>query len=404
MVVGKESIKYALQNLRHRKARSLLTILSIFIGITTIFIFISFGVGLYNYVDQFSSESSANKLTIQTKGFGGMSFSEDPGFTKEDFRAVENSAGVYSAVTLDFGAAEIKQDDTKKFSFVLAYDPSKPFMMMDVTGIKLLKGRMLKPGDSAKVILGYNYLIKDKIMPKAYDLNSKIEIQGREARVVGFFQPVGNPQDDAQIYMSQDFFREIYPNRTDGYNWIFAEVDVSKIDTVIENIKVALRKSRNVEKGKEDFDVQSFDQMLAAYSGALNGISGFIILIALISVLISAINTANTMITSVLERIKEIGVMKAVGARNSEIFIIFIIESAILGFLAGVSGVIAGWFLSTLADKALDASGWGFISPYFSFLLFFELILFATLTGALSGAIPAYRASKVSPVTALRYE
>ncbi|MEK6878146.1 MAG: ABC transporter permease, partial [Nanoarchaeota archaeon] len=248
MAIGKESIIYALQNLRHRKARSSLTILSIFIGITTIFIFISFGIGLYTYVNQFSSASSANKLTIQTKGFGGLGFDEEPGFSEEDFRAVKNSAGVYSAETIDFGAAEIKQDKTIKYSFIISYDPAQPFMLIDISGIKILKGRMLQSGDKAKVVLGYNYLLKDKVMPKPYDLNSKITIQGREARVVGFFEPIGNPQDDAQIYMSTDFFKELYPNRSEGYNWIFAEVDVSKIDSVIENVKNALRKSRNVEK------------------------------------------------------------------------------------------------------------------------------------------------------------
>ena len=404
MKIGKESIKYSFNNLAHRKARSLLTILSIFIGITTIFIFISFGVGLYNYVEKFSGASSANKLTIEPKGFGGMGFQEAPSFSEEDLRAVEHAGGVYSAEPIDFGAAEITQDKTKKYAFVIAYDPSQPFMMMDVSGIKLLKGRMLQPGDKGKVVLGYNYLVKDKIMPQPYDINSKIIIQGQELRVVGFFEPVGNPQDDSQIYVPQDFFNELYPNRTAGYNWIFAEVDASKMKTVVANVEDALRKSRNLKKGDEDFIVQSFDDLLATYTKVLSGISGFVIMIALISVLISAINTANTMITSVLERIREIGVMKAVGARNSEIFIIFIFESALLGFIAGCLGVFAGWILSSLAGKALAAAGWGFISPYYSVLLFAELIIFATLTGALSGAIPAYRASRTNPVQALRYE
>lgn len=404
MIISKEAFKYAIRNLEHRKARSFLTILSIFVGISTIFIFISFGIGLYNYVEQFSGASSANKLTIMPKAFGGVGFQEEPTFTEADLRAVENAAGVYRVETLDYGVAEIKQEDIRKYGFVIAYDPSEPFILMDVTGVKLEKGRMLKPGDSGKVVLGYNYLIKDKIMPKPYDINDKIEIQNRELRVVGFFEPIGNPQDDAQIYMTGDYFRELYPNRTSGYSWIFAEVDVSKIGTVIENVEKALRKSRNLEVGKEDFVVQSFNDLLETYSNVLAGISGFIILIALISVIISAINTANTMITSVLERVREIGVMKAVGARNFEIFGIFILESAILGFIAGCLGVFAGWILSNLAGKALASAGWGFISPYYSTLLFIELILFATLTGALSGAIPAYRASKVSPVKALRYE
>jgi len=144
--------------------------------------------------------------------------------------------------------------------------------------------------------------------------------------------------------------------------------------------------------------------MIKTYSTVLNGIIGFVIFIALISVLVSAINTANTMITSVLERVKEIGVMKAIGAKNSDIFNLFLFESAFLGFVAGVLGVLAGWFASYSIGQLLKSLGWGFLSPYYSASLFVGLVLFATLTGAVSGAIPARNASKIRPVDALRYE
>ncbi len=403
-LISKELMEYSIRGMLHRKTRSILTIVSILIGITAIFILISFGIGLYVYVEQFSSESSANKLTIAPKGFGGMGFQESPFFTKEDFRAVEHAPGVYSAITLDYAAAEIRQDKTKKYAFLIAYDPSKPFMLMQISGIHLYKGRELKPGDSNKVVLGYNYLIKDKIMPKPYDLNDKIIVQGQELRVVGFFEPIGNPQDDSQMYITQDFFRQLYPNRTEGYNWIFAEVDISKIDQVIKDVERALRNSRNLKEGQEDFTVQSFNDLIATYSKVLQGIAGFVILIAFISVIVSAVNTSNTMITSVLERVREIGVMKSVGARNSEIVKIFLFESGFLGFVAGVLGVGLGFVIAQAAGSIIKNAGWGFISPAFPWSLFAGCIIFATLTGALSGLTPAIKASRISPVQALRYE
>jgi len=127
-------------------------------------------------------------------------------------------------------------------------------------------------------------------------------------------------------------------------------------------------------------------------------------LIAFISVIVSAVNTANTMITSVLERFKEIGVLKSIGARNSEIFKIFLFESGFLGFVAGTIGVLAGWAATDFGAVILDDLGYGFLSPHYSWHLFGGLILFATLTGAVSGMIPAWRASRINAVDALRYE
>jgi len=110
------------------------------------------------------------------------------------------------------------------------------------------------------------------------------------------------------------------------------------------------------------------------------------------------------MITSVLERTKEIGTMKAVGAKNSEILKIFLFESAFLGFIAGVTGASIGFLISFTAKQILLNLGWGFLSPAFPWYLFIGAIAFATLTGALSGIWPAWRASKLKTVDALRYE
>ena len=401
-MIRKESVKYSLNNLKKRKTRSFLTILSIFVGIATIFLFISFGLGLYNYVNSFISESSADKVTIQPKGNAAPGLDDTFALTKDDLRAVERASGINEVSGVYFKVAEIEKNNVNKFVFAVAYDPEK-YLLLELNNIKIFKGRNLKSGDEGKVVAGYNYLIENKIFKNSFDVNDVIEISGKDFRIIGFYEPVGNPSDDAQVYMTETQFEGLY-NETRGYNMIVASVDVDKISNAIDNIEKNLRDSRNVEEGKEDFTVSSFEDMLEQFTSALNIIIGFVILIALISVVVSAINTANTMITSVLERVKEIGVMKSIGARNSEILKIFLFESSFLGFMAGVVGVFLGWLLAFVAGTILLSLGWGFLQPYYPWQLFLGCILFATVTGAISGIVPAISASRTNPVEALRYE
>ena len=397
-----ESIKYSLRNLNHRKGRSFLTVFSIMVGIATIFIFISFGYGLYEYTESFTTSSSADKLLIMAKGSGAPGMDDTFKLTDDDLEVVEKTSGVYEASGLYYDVVEVVKKRQTKFTFITSYDPKKP-LIMDVFGVEVEKGRLLQQGDTKIAVAGYNYLLDDKIFEKGLDVNDVLEVNGEKIKIIGFLESIGNPQDDAQLYVTNDYFLDLFPDE-DSYAQIVAKVDLDNIDKVGENVEKSLRKHRDLEKGKEDFFVQSFEDMIESFSGALNIIVGFVILIALISVLVSAINTANTMITSVLERYKEIGILKAIGARNSEIFKIFLFESSFLGFVAGVLGVFIGWIITIVAGGILDSLGWGFLSPYHSFGIFAGCILFATLTGAISGAIPAMRASKINPVDALRYE
>lgn len=400
-MIGIETIKYSLRNLNQRRARSFLTIFSIFVGITTIFIFISFGYGLYNYVNTIVSSSSIDKVLIQARGIG---ITDDTfKLTKDDVEAVKRAAGVYEASGVYAKVVEVNHNNKKTYPFLAGYDPKTP-LIMSIYEIKIYKGRELRPGDKKSAVLGYNYQVKDRIYSTPLEINDKIEVNGVDLKVIGFFNEVGNPSDDSQIYVTNDYVEELYAGKNVSYSMIVARADIDKLSLVIDNIEKSLRKERGLEKGKEDFFVQSFEEMLKSYSSVLNIVIGFIILIALISVLVSAINTANTMITSVLERYKEIGVLKAIGARNKEIFGIFLFESALLGFIAGVIGVLLGFLLSYLGGQILAGLGWSFLKPYYSFWLFAGCILFAVVTGAISGIIPAIKASKTNTVDALRYE
>jgi len=402
-MISSESVKYSLRNLKQRKARSFFTLLSIFIGITTIFIFLSFGLGLYNYVEELSSGSSADKILIQPKGGALAMLDTSVKFDDNDLRAIGRVPGVKEVAGSYFKAIEVESQDKRIYTLIMSYDPKTP-IMMDVANIGLEQGRWLKSSDEKKVILGYNYLLDDKIFPNGLRLNNQIEINGVDFRVVGFVEEVGNPQDDAQIYITNEYMEEFYSNETLSYGWMVAKVDLNNIDEIVEKIEKALRNHRDQEEGKEDFAVQSFTDMIEGYSSALDIVIGFVVLIALISVVVSAVNTANTMVTSVIERIKEIGIIKSIGARNSSVFSIFLFESGFLGFVAGVIGVLLGWGISYSGGVILDRLGYGFLQPSFSIWFFIGLVLFATLTGAISGVWPAVRASKINPVDALRYE
>jgi putative ABC transport system permease protein len=402
MVISKESIKYSLQGIKKRKGRSALTIFSILIGIVTIFIFISFGYGLYSYVDEISKGSSVDKVLIQAKGMAAPGLNTAFALTDDDLKAIERAGGVYETTGAYMKPAEIVKGNEKKYVFLIGYDPKIP-IFFQITGVKIEKGRFLNSGEKDVVLLGNNYMVDGKIFKRGYHINDLIEVQGQKLKIVGFLQAIGNPQDDSQIYITDDFVNDLYPGNN-SYGMIVARVDIKSISQVVKNIERNLRKERNLEEGKEDFFVQSFDDMIKTYSNALNIVIGFILLIAFISVIVSAINTANTMITSVLERYKEIGIIKSIGARNSEVFKIFLFESSFLGFVAGSLGVLLGWMLSALAGSILKGLGWGFLQPKFSIWLFIGCIAFATLTGAISGVVPAVRASKINPVDALRYE
>jgi putative ABC transport system permease protein len=130
--------------------------------------------------------------------------------------------------------------------------------------------------------------------------------------------------------------------------------------------------------------------------------------IAAVSLLVGGVGVANTMFTSVLEKTREIGIMKAIGARNSDILLIFLINSGLLGLVGGVLGIIFGVLVSLILPILGLGSGSGSAGFTFTPSISLELLVFGVLfsiaIGMISGAVPAYNASKLRPVEALRYE
>lgn len=407
-MISRENINYAIKNLLNRKVRSFLTIISILVGITTIFIFISFGWGLYFYVEEMSAELGIDKLVLQPRGIGAPGSDENFQLLDEDVEEFRKTKGIEAAAGLAFTSGKVIKDKVLTYQYLVGMptdDPEETELVLQLMTVDILEGRYLDKGDDGRVVLGYSYQIPKKIYEKPYKVGDKIEINDVDLKIIGFFDEIGNPSDDANMYVTMNTYLDLTGKDDINYAMVYARVDnVDDIELIKERAKKNLRNFREQEEGEEDFFIQSFDELIESFSGALDIVIGFIVLIALISVVVSAVNTANTMFTSILERTKEIGVLKAIGARNSEILMIFLLESGIQGFIAGVFGVLLGAFISYLGGILLDQLGWGFLSPYFAPSLFIGLIAFATLVGTISGMLPAYQASKKNPVDSLRYE
>jgi putative ABC transport system permease protein len=401
-------IRYVINNVFHRFTRSFLTILSILIGIMAVFVLVSYGQGLKHYMDEMSQKMGTDKLMAMPKGAGAPG-STGTYFTKDDFDFIKKQKDVAEATATAMRQSELKNDPQKlgKWVYIMGM-PSEPseirLMWETFGGYGILEGRELKKGDSNKVMLGYNYKLADKIFSKPLKLGDNVYIKDQPFKVVGFMEEIGNPNDDANIYLTEEDMKK-YFDTDDTYDYMFIKVESGLNPTeVADRLTEKLRKKKGQKEGEEDFFIQSFEQLMATYGAVLTILNSILVIIAGISVLVAAVNIANTMYTAVLERTKEIGIMKSIGARNSSILLIFFMESGFLGLIGGSAGMLLGYGLAKLGAVILAGVGYSFLKPYFPLWLIIGCMIFSFVIGAASGFLPARAASKLRPVDALRYE
>jgi len=197
--------------------------------------------------------------------------------------------------------------------------------------------------------------------------------------------------------------REIL-NAPEAYDILAASTQPGfNLDTLTLNAQKELRKSRNVQEGKEDFTIQTPEQLLGTLNIILSIVQGVLVGIATISLVIGGIGIMNTMYTAVVERTREIGILKSIGATPKTIMTLFLIESGLLGLMGGIIGVILGIGIAKLVEYlAAQAFGSSLIQATISPTVIIFSLLFAFIVGAISGALPAKQAAKLNPVDALR--
>jgi putative ABC transport system permease protein len=400
----KDYIKLAIENIAHRQLRAWLTVLGIVIGIAAVVALVSLGQGLQYTVNQQFSKLGTDKVTVQIKGSAGVPGANTASMlTKDDLDIVKKSKGVSNAVGALIRYGTIKFNNKVKYALVrglpVAEDERK---LWEDTGVYDVEyGRMIKTGDKNKVVIGPDFA-KETNYGKPIGIGEKININDRTFTVIGIFKK-GSPAVATAVVMTLDDVREVY-NAPDEVSAIMVQVDdVKTIDNTIENIKKDLRKHRNLKEGKEDFTVQSTKQLIESFLVVLNVVTVLLVGLASISLLVGAVGIANTMYTAVLERNREIGVMKAIGARNSQILTIFLIESSFIGLIGGIIGMLLGVGISLIAQQIIGGYlGEGFFHVFLPWWLLVGAAIFALIIGTLSGILPAKQAADMHPVDALR--
>ena len=188
--------------------------------------------------------------------------------------------------------------------------------------------------------------------------------------------------------------------KEDEVNVILAHIRPG-FDSEVVGAEIITKLKRS--RGDENFEVFTPEQLLAQIGSVIGIVQTILVGIATISLLVGGIGIMNTMYTSVLERVRDIGVMKAVGARNFDILLIFLFEAGMLGAVGGIIGIAFGSAAAMVVGVIAEYSGFPLLVRIEPVVVLGGL-LFAFVVGCVSGAVPSWNASKLRPVDSLRYE
>ena len=401
----KEHLKIAYENMKTRKLRSFLTLIGILIAITTIFVLISLSLGLRDAVQEQFRLLGTDKLFIQPKGAmesGGVTGTTE--LTRDDVDIIKKISGVKRVASSIVENVMLENNGQVRFTFLIGLNEESASLFFESSSIKIDMGRFIRDGEKRVINIGSDYKTKN-LFGRNIEVGDNIVINGTKFNVKGIVAPIGNPQDDRQIYMNEDELREFFgiSNRVDI---IIVQVEQGEnVAEIGKRIEKKLVNSRNVDEKNPDFAIMSPEELLATFGKILDILTAFLLGIGAISVIVGAIGVANTMFTSVLERTKEIGVMKAIGAQSHDITMIFLFEAGLLGLVGGIAGVVLGWIIGKIIEFiALNYIGTNLLAVSTPWYLFAGCLLFSFLVGALAGIWPTRHALKVKPVEALRYE
>jgi len=398
----------AVKNLRHRGIRSWLTLLGIFIGVATVVALISLGAGLKLAVGAQFGVSSTQVISVQAGGLGLTTGPPGTGVTNrltlDDVRAIEGLSTVDIAIGRNIETFLLEYNDKIVINAGFGFNEGeKGKWDIEMQDLSAEKGRLLQEGDTGKTVLGNNYMHADKSgFDKAIEVGDKIKINNKSFQVVGFLNKKGSFIIDNAVGVTITDLETLADNE-DYVDVISVKVkDSSLMERAKEEIEKLLRERRNVKIGKEDFEVSTPEATIATINNILTGVQIFIAIIASISIVIGAIGIVNTMTTSVLERKKEIGIMKAIGAKNSQIFMQFFIESGLLGFVGGLVGVTFGTLLGFAGMIWINSFIGSELALNIDFILVGSALFGSFIIGSIAGISPAMKAAKQNPVEALR--
>ncbi|MCL1866292.1 MAG: ABC transporter permease [Oscillospiraceae bacterium] len=385
-------IKLVSRNLFQRKGRFVFTLLGITIGMAAFVALLCLGGNMQTQVKKQASLLGAN-LVITPKNW--CAFDQISILTGE-LLPESLQYDVYERVSEIEGltlAAQLTQKSGINNVPVLVTGVH-PQEMKDFKEWEIADGEYFLDGEDGKIqraiVLGSD--ISEKFNLTTGDF---IEIKKESFPVIGVLKSTGG-NDDASVYMPIPVVQEIF-NTGNYISFISARVDDI---TKMESYTAAIYDTANIS-------VTSNDQLLNTVLGMLGSVNITLQLIAGVSLLAAAFGIINTMMTAITERRREIGIMRAVGAKSGTVFKIFILESGLYGLLGGVIGVIVGFAVSLFVEPIISNSGLNSLlhgsTPQANLSVFAAVsaTAFSLVISIVSGLYPAWKASKLMPVEAI---
>lgn len=409
-----ENIKLAIRSVRTNLLRSLLTILIIMVGITSLVgILTAIDTIIMSLNDNFSSVGGNTfSITpkfddIKSQRHGRWERAGDPIYFRQamDFHEKYNFPGTMVSVHTDCtSSATVKYKDEKTNPTINLRGVDIDFF--EIAGFEIIEGRNFTRTENSNgahlAIIGSELvnLLFDKNPEKA--INKIIDIDGINYRVIGTLKSKGsggNTQNDRNVFIPLLNSKQYYHFSDKEYNLDVGVLDALRLEDAQSH---AIGVFRNIRKLKiydeNDFEIRKSDSLLNMIKDATLKIRIATIAIALITLLGAAIGLMNIMLVSVTERTREVGVRKALGATRNNILVQFLTEAVVIGQIGGILGIILGIIIGLVLAIYIDGR---FVIPWAWIALGFTVNM---IVGVISGLYPAMKAAKLDPIESLRHE
>ncbi|WP_290726007.1 ABC transporter permease [Archaeoglobus sp.] len=371
----------ARRNLERARARSILAVVGIVIGVMAIASIGIFGNTMKQTVlERFQDEADTILILPRyTEGYSGID--------EDDVELIEKVNYIDYAIALKDERGEVEYKDNKAFINIYGVkdeDDLKKLYNVYEGSIKL-KGT---------AVIGYRVAEDFGV-----EVGDKVSIEDKNFKVAGVLEEQGMKagiSPDMAVFISMDDFDNLYDQ--EGYSLVVIEAEsIAYVDTIEESIDSLINKK------DEKVEIRDFQSLIESVEESMNSMTQFLMAIAAISLLVAGVSILNIMLMSTFERTKEIGVMRAIGAFKETIVLIFLMEATILGVVGSVVGAVL-----SLAGGYYIISMMGFSTAYIlhlsSAFYISEGFVVGTVTAIASGLYPAWRASRLEPIEALRYE